>query len=467
MSIGANANKRFIEISAFYLHPTDMMKMESQIMNYSTNPIQLRVVDSFEKDVNMGDYSFQTIGNGLAAMCPDLIFKNMCVKTTGGVWKNVNYTDFGPKSCMKETISQITYLYSPGNDGSFGPNSLRNDNHYTPAIYTQYEKGNWYMKSLNANDTIDVFFNVDPLLFYVRSNYLLKTNDFEKTHVTIYPNDEELDFYILYRPAYLHLSNSLGKDKKVDFLFENINDSLCCIEPYKVDYYPTDSVANNRYHALLKNINYIVYNLGNDYFPQNMNIILNSQRTYMIGGRQKDNKVVFSLSRQRKMDSYGLVLVDHSALSSQTLIHELLHLGVPQITATTPQLFFFRESIIEYVASYLYSRTHRCSSDIFVEYEMELKKHDMSFPYIKSVLSNDGNTVRPNSTESTYWIYYIYFPVQLHNYAKVKCDELRFVIDVMDYVRNTSPNDLSLTSFSEHMKKRNYKNIEKIWNRIL
>lgn len=467
ISIGASAHRRSIEVSAFYLHPIDMLKIDNLSTDYSINPIQLRIIDSFDRNIRMQDYSFQKIGNGLAAMAPDLIFTDMRIKTVKGCWKKVKNTDFGDNSGINELFSKITYMYSPGNDGSFGPNSLRNKNHYTPAIYTQYEKGNWYMKSDKENDTIDVFFNIDPLSFYIRTNYLGEVDDMGRLHVTIYPNEEDLDFYIFYKPAYQHFSKQINNGRNLDFLFENVNDSLCSMEPYNLEYYPTDNVARNRYDTVLKALNTVEDVFGTNFFPKEMKIVVNSQKNYMIGGTSTDNRVVFSMSRLQPKDLYGIVLLDHSALSSQTLIHELLHTGVPHISATNPQLFFFRESIIEYVASYLYNKEIDNSKDFFLDYEKEINKFSKKPSDIKLLLSNNQNSVSADFENSSFWVYYLYFPVQLHNYAKEKYDESKFITDMMEYIKGTPSDDLSLTSFSKFMKKKGYKNIEKNWNRIL
>lgn len=323
------------------------------------------------------------------------------------------------------------------------------------------------MKSDKENDTIDVFFNIDPLSFYIRTNYLGEVDDMGRLHDTIYPNEEDLDFYIFYKPAYQHFSKQINNGRNLDFLFENVNDSLCSMEPYNLEYYPTDNVARNRYDTVLKALNTVEDVFGTNFFPKEMKIVVNSQKNYMIGGTSTDNRVVFSMSRLQPKDLYGIVLLDHSALSSQTLIHELLHTGVPHISATNPQLFFFRESIIEYVASYLYNKEIDNSKDVFLDYEKEINKFSKKPSDIKLLLSNNQNSVSSDFKNSSFWVYYLYFPVQLYNYAKEKYDESKFITDMMEYIKGTPSDDLSLTSFSKFMKKKGYKNIEKNWNRIL
>lgn len=80
--------KQYIEISAFYFHPSDMMKIERPGNDYTINPLQIRIAHHFDKDVSMADLTFPLIGNGLAAMAPDLIFSNMRIKDKTG-WKSV------------------------------------------------------------------------------------------------------------------------------------------------------------------------------------------------------------------------------------------------------------------------------------------------------------------------------------------------------------------------------------------
>ena len=86
-------------------------------------------------------------------------------------WHQAGYRDFGDP-LNRERIQETAYSYCPGNDGIIGDWGLSGKNHYAPALYTQSEKGNWYVVPTAGKDrdTIEVFFNIDPSLFYVRTS---------------------------------------------------------------------------------------------------------------------------------------------------------------------------------------------------------------------------------------------------------------------------------------------------------
>ena len=77
-----------------------------------------------------------------------------------------------------------------------------------------------------------------------------------------------------------------------------------------------------------------------------------------------------------------------------------------------------------------------------------------------------GIFVDSDPANSSFWIYYDFFPMRLHNYAlKGEYDEKTFVRDLINYMIVTeSP---SFNHFSTCMKEKGYKNIDKVWKSYL
>lgn len=86
-------------------------------------------------------------------------------------WHQAGYRNFGDL-LNRERIQETAYSYCPGYDGTIGGWGLSGKNHYAPALYTQSEKENWYVVPTAGKDrdTIEVSFNIDPSLFYVRTS---------------------------------------------------------------------------------------------------------------------------------------------------------------------------------------------------------------------------------------------------------------------------------------------------------
>ena len=118
-------------------------------------------------------------------------------------WHQAGYRNFGDP-LNRERIQETAYSYCPGNDGTIGGWGLSGKNHYAPALYTQSEKGNWYVVPTAGKnrDTIEVFFNIDPSLFYVRTSTPVTVDQEGKLHLMLLPDDGIADFYLFYFPAY-------------------------------------------------------------------------------------------------------------------------------------------------------------------------------------------------------------------------------------------------------------------------
>lgn len=459
--------KQRIEVSAFYMHPLDMSKFDVITEDYTMHHIQLRIVHTFDAEVSMADYAFPQIGNGLALSLPNLVFANMRVKNDTG-WHKVSPFDFGKEENRKRIFHKIAYSYSPANDGSFGVAALCNKNHVAPALYTQSDKGNWYAVSKERKDTIEVFFNIDPSLFYVRTSKCPSFDDMGKASLTILPGEKIPDFYLFYLPAYKHFVDvDEEKGRKLDFLFENIEDEKCVLSEseYVVKYYPNDSVAKERLSYLKQMSSGIDEFARKNIIPQNLHVVLSSQAIASFTGEKIDT-TVFSMANKEEQTKYAILLVDRSMFYNQTLIHELLHTCFPTTANNSFNDYFFRESVTEYIASYIYE-TLIDTVKVFNSHKNLVDKYYQSTNQIKQIFKkNAGIFVDSDPANSSFWIYYDFFPMRLHSYAlKGEYDEKTFVKDLINYMIVTeSP---SFNHFSTCMKEKGYKNIDKVWKSYL
>lgn len=461
--------KEHIEVSAFYVHPSDLLQLETTPKDYSPNCVQVRVIHTFDKEVSMADYHFPKIGSGLAEMASDmLIFANMRINNGNG-WTTVSCQDFGKEENRSRTFRQIAYSYSPGNDFAIGSSGLTNNNHVAAAMYTQSDKGNWYVvpKDKIKSDMLDIYFNIDPSLFYLRTSKPAQKDDMGRFQLTVQPQDDFVDFYLFYLPSYKHLSKKVGtQGHTFDFLFENVNDSLCVMDEKKIDlrYYPTDSVAKERFDNAVNTLNQVAEHIGWNHIPKDIRVVLSSQVINMTCG-DSQQKVVFSFAKTDSLSNYGLLLIDHSMFYGKTFIHELLHTCLPdkKYGIDTMNSNFFKESVVEYIASCIYQDMKK-TADVFGEHQKVVNKYFKSRRQLKDMLSREKCvSVSSNETLNTFWIFYDYFPLRMHDYAKAHGGDMKLQKSIIDYLTLTNPVGYTFSSLLSFLKSRGYKGMEKIW----
>lgn len=464
--VGTGA-RQHIEVSAFYYHLYDMSRIQQSVsQDYTANPIQVRIIHTFDTPISMAELTFPKIGNGIAAMMPSLIYANMRVKE-GNLWKSTSPSDFGSQDNKNVMISKIAYSYAPGNDGSWGASALCGENHYSPSLYTQSDKGNWYAISTTREDSVDVDFNIDPSLFYVLTSIHSEKDDMDKVHMTILPKQKPADFYLFYRPAFKLLQNHEGNHVNVNFLFENINDSLCVLNDstFDIQYYQNDSVAKVRLTYLMERIK-CIQKITNNKLPFNINFVLNSQNVMaFIGDDKKNDTWEFSMVKNDTLTNSTYIFVNHSMFYTQTLLHEMLHSVFPEHEADSFSDYFFRESITEYVASYLFNKSNNCGEDIFIKHKNEVDKYYKSDKQIRQNLkANVEVVIGAEKEKSTYWIYYDYLSMRLHNYGVKSGNEEKFCKDLVDYLMSCSSQKPTFKALANYMKLRGYRGVESIWN---
>ena len=60
----------------------------------------------------------------------------------------------------------------------------------------------WFRLRAKTVIPIEVFFNIDPSLLYVRTSTPVTVDQEGKLHLTLLPDDGIADFYLFYLPAY-------------------------------------------------------------------------------------------------------------------------------------------------------------------------------------------------------------------------------------------------------------------------
>lgn len=456
--------KQHIKVSAFYLHPTELEKRDTLPADYTMHMVQLRMEHSFDTPMSMAELCFPETGNGPLAGDIGISYPNMRVLTDNG-WQAALPTDFGMEENRNRLITKIAYSYMPIIDGALSLDALRNKNHYASAIYTQSTKSNWYAQTKHLTDSIDFFFDIDPSLFFVRTSRNSVADDMGKLHYTLQPAENPLEFYVFYRLEYENFQTTLADGKiSLDFLFENVDDSRCTLtdSTYHVALYPNDSVARSRMARLEQTYRAIIDLVGEESeFPHDVTIVLSSQTVHMMFNGPK---VMFGMAMRKNGEPYAAILLDHSMFYSKTLPHEIIHTCFPDFECHGFEGVFFKESIVDYVASWL-SLNRLGEDSVFVKHQAEVAKKMVSTKQTRQlVAATNGDIIISGNDEGldNNWVFYDFFPLQLHTYA-LRYDETTFVSDVVAYMKANPGGKPTFRTFTAYMKGKGYKDIEKIW----
>lgn len=451
-----------IKISAFWFCPSEMSKYESLPASYTMHPLQIRIEHSFDSLISMADLRFEKYGSGFLTSLPELIFPNMRVLTSNG-WLKVSVKDFGCENSRDKLIKKIAYSYNPVIRGSFSVNALCADNHFSPAIYTDYKTENWYAKSLKK-DSIAFYFDMDPSEFLIRLNKLPVYDDMHKIHYVVTPDSDPLDFYAFYALSYINKSKSItNRNVNIDLIYENIDDKKSTYNDsiYDVVNYSDDKMAN----GCMERICAVVDTLSgiNIKMPENLTCIVNSQMSRM-NLDTTERKIVWGFCKSDRKQSYGLVAIDHSMLYTKDLIHEILHACIDSIDKQGFETNFFAEAIIEYLASFV-EMYYFGTDSVFLQHQLQLDRYDYSVRNVKRLLAiDDGNNIVDGTDggNDTSWIYYDLLPVRLHSYCK-KYNEKDFFSAVIEYMTKTAKKDISFRTFNSYMKSKGFYNVQSVW----
>ena len=171
----------------------------------------------------------------------------------------------------------------------------------------------------------------------------------------------------------------------------------------------------------------------------------------------------------------SVILADHETYYQPTLLHELLHFVIDHKQAHQEEISpqeknFFAESVIEYLARYLYSR-YVTPGKIFTD------SIDHS-PINSSMLKKARHSIHANTTVSvgfkcsdetanTAWVYYDLFPTLLHQLAaSTQADEESFVTAVYSYLKRGNNHPQNLQDFFSFLKEQGFHLQKKQMNNI-
>lgn len=190
----------------------------------------------------------------------------------------------------------------------------------------------------------------------------------------------------------------------------------------------------------------------------NIDLVKTGLNITLIAGQKNDEdtlKARISLSR----DNY--LLLDNDMFYSHTLIHELLHhIFPPIINESSPQeSFFYNESIIEYLAKYLYG-TFVVGEDLFME-EQALFNEERYQAAKEAIEKNINNSITFESsnkeTLDTAEVYYKILPYLLHQIAlQSGKQENEFVKVLIHYIQNNNDKDTSFQNLCSYLRRNGF-----------
>ena len=313
----------------------------------------------------------------------------------------------------------------------------------------------WFISNNDNKDSLHVSFNIDKSLFHIRSSKRIKEIN-GKPSIVFSTDEEEPAFYLFYLPAYNHFKYTEGK-RVVDLIAERIDSTKSGngIIAYKQH----DDTENKRIEERIrKTINTLDRHIGREASPDSIFIVKSEQTLYRKMG---DVETMAVFSRAHRDNKYSLILLDNSHYDTYTLMHEVLHTYLPEITKNNDNLYeygFFSESLVEYLSAVFYEEAFNDS--IFDKKIEKMLKNGLNRKKARELLKeNEKNAISLEGKEkNTSWIYYDLLPLLLKVYAEESEKEQDFTTAVIDYLKTSDKNnEPTFKKFSSFMKERGFK----------
>lgn len=448
--------KHDIEVTAFYsdfVYKYDTIPEKS----WTYHPfVQLRIKQIFNDNEKGNAYRFRH-DLWLNNIVADITIKNATIYTDSGTChakgakeliERINKKDYG-------TLHQVTYSINP-----FEGLGLK----YPPqALYAMPEMGqSWFISSNNNKDSLHVSFNIDRSLFHIRSSKRIKEIN-GKPSISFSTDEEEPAFYLFYLPAYNHFRYTEGK-RVIDLIADRIDSTKS--GNGSIVYKQHDTTENNRIEERIKKtINTLDRHIGREASPDSIFIVKSEQTLYRKMG-DIETKAVFS--RAHRDNKYSLILLDNSHYDTYTLMHEVLHTYLPEITKNNDNLYeygFFGESLVEFLSAVFYEEAF--SDSIFDKKIKNMLDNGKNRQKARELLKeNKKNSISLESKEkNTSWIYYDLLPLLLKVYAEESGREEDFTTAVIDYLKTSGKNnEPTFKKFSSFMKERGFDNLKTVFN---
>lgn len=454
-----------ITISPFY---SDFgLITDKAYQGYSMSPlIQVSVKVEFPSDISfeeLGKYEFQR-----PTMHHQLIWQFMPVELRYGElsWNDLTLLNWNQpplteseRAVIKEGKHRFTLYY---NAPSFIAGLLTDKDGILSFSYVHIE--GW--ESLcpfapHREDSITVVFNVNPSLFYLVAD--VADMDLHQNNSVSLSKEEGIpDFALFYRPVYQEREVHY---KGINIRFIEMNRPLAIQILDKIHPNPSrknDDVNTNQISSLEqleKAIGAIeeVIEIDNNN-DTNIDLVKTGLNITLIAGQKNDEDTLksrISLSR----DNY--LLLDNDMFYSHTLIHELLHHIFPTIiNESSPQeSFFYNESIIEYLAKYIYGK-YVVGEDLFMEEHALFNeaRYQAAKEAIEKDVSNSVSFGSSNKeTLDTAEVYYKILPYLLHQIAlQSGKQENEFVKVLIHYIQNNDDKDTSFQNLCSYLRRNGF-----------
>lgn len=441
-----------ITVSAFYSdYVAKYDKLPDSTWSLSQY-VQVRIEHEFPKKSRISDYRFKNT-HITANLAANFVFSSIILETSKG--------KFFPKypyeimDLLNDTTQHPQYLsysfYSPITYGK---------NYSTQVFYAMPNVQSWYIGDKNNVDTIDVEFNIEPTLFYLRSSRPVSYVN-RKPTMRFLSNEIEPSFYLFYRPAYNHYTFS-EKGKFIDLLFENV-DSTKSDKSGKIEYYWDYKEKDSLDIEKVKNVRDCLNTwFGDDSSPDTLFVVKSTQRTKITMGKITRS---FTSNWAHTHDKFSSFFIDSDLFYTPTMMHELMHCYVRDFQSDNPyEQNFFKEVLIEYVTCFLYDSLFSVTT--FSDKIEKMEKDGQTIKIARKLLkTNKSNGISFGGKEyDTNWIYYDLLPCRLHEYAERNGNEERFVETIISYMKKLDENHApSFKEFSEYMKANGFRNVDGIY----
>lgn len=435
-----------ITVSAFYSY--EYFFDEDNVIDSTWSigtPIQVRVNQEWETLQNK-KYSFDT-NSWLADIAPFLFFNNLHVATEHGC-KKMTTRSFHEIDVEKDRFRRLSYSYN-------SLTSFYANIHQLQAFYAMPIMQKWYATPDKGADSVDVVFNVDTTLFYIRANKPLELNDRRQYSLHVRSEEEMPSFYLFYLPAYTHLE-FMANEHRVDVLYNRVAKKL----KKHVFLDISKKTPDNLQPRIAE-----VFCLFDTFFhdtkgPEYIEIVLAPQFQY--GNGWKSKPVKFS-----RVHYYGgnhaLVLLHQDWFDNSTMVHELIHAFVSNAEINDFNTFagnMIGESLVEYLSVYMSQTMLGDKTNYYKKKSKSVHKKNFSDSHIQSLLSKVNKisvSLSKDHSQDTGWIYYDLIPLRMHEYAQSTGREGDFARAVADYLVSVKQHKVfSLDGYAQFMIDRGF-----------
>ena len=408
-------------------------------------------------------------------MYHELLWKFVPVQLRYGEqhWDNLSLLDWNkpPINAQdKEEIQRGEHRFHLRyNYPSFIGGTMMNQNNIPSISYIHNEDWESLFPRAHQRDSVEVIFNVNSSLFELLVD-AKGVNLYGKKSIVISPKNTAPSFYLFYRPVY-QKKEIQHSDIAISLIEEDTNlvkKIVGRIAPHLLSQGNTSNgeILTDGSIKLLTNSMIAIERLLKG-IPHQFSQVKIVKSGLNIGlrmgekGKESYFRAKFSLQRG------GFLILDNQMYNSHTLIHELLHLFLPSIICrqhkgkqSTYEEFFFNESIIEYLAKYLYGK-EIVVGDMFLCEKRRLNAARLKEAR-KKLLSYNGIGVEPEDSEtltlSTSEIYYDILPCLLHQMAlQTGKSEYTFAQALVFYIQDYHENQASAKHLFSYLRRQGFK----------